>query len=176
VFSIDGAPSLVRAASQADPDRRRYALADAATLPFADASFGCVVAYNSLMDMDDMPGTVREAARVLSLNGTLCVCVTHPMVDAGRFESREPDARFIIDRPYLDPQPFDESFERAGLRIRFRGGRSRWRRMHARSKTAGSSSSGCVSPGKPPRRSNRIPPRHAGQRLANFLFIRARKG
>jgi SAM-dependent methyltransferase len=175
MFSIDGAPSLVRAASEADPDRRRYALADAATLPFADASFGCVVAYNSLMDMDDMPGTVREAARVLSLNGTLCVCVTHPMVDAGRFESREPDARFIIDRPYLDPQPFDESFERAGLRIRFRG----WTfplEAYARAfEDSGFVIERIREPGQTAAAVEQDPAEARWQRLANFLFIRARK-
>jgi len=31
----------------------------------ADGSFDLVVAYNSLMDVEDMPTTVREAARVL---------------------------------------------------------------------------------------------------------------
>jgi SAM-dependent methyltransferase len=33
VVSIDAAPSLLKAAAEADPDHRRYALADAAALP-----------------------------------------------------------------------------------------------------------------------------------------------
>ena len=36
-------------------------------LPFDDRSFDLVVAYNSLMDFDDMPGAVSEAGRVLEL-------------------------------------------------------------------------------------------------------------
>jgi ubiquinone/menaquinone biosynthesis C-methylase UbiE len=42
-----------------------------------DASADLVVAYNSLMDVDDMPTTVREAARILRPGGRLRVCVTH---------------------------------------------------------------------------------------------------
>ena len=72
VYAIDAAPSLVTAAADADPSGR-YALADAASLPFADAGFGLVVAYNSLMDMDDMAASVREAARVLRPGGRVLV-------------------------------------------------------------------------------------------------------
>jgi ubiquinone/menaquinone biosynthesis C-methylase UbiE len=35
------------------------------------------------MDVDDMPTTVREAARILGPGGRLRVCVTHPLNDAG---------------------------------------------------------------------------------------------
>jgi ubiquinone/menaquinone biosynthesis C-methylase UbiE len=31
---------------------------DAGALPFGDGTFDVVVAYNSLMDMDDMPGAM----------------------------------------------------------------------------------------------------------------------
>jgi hypothetical protein len=44
-----------------------------------------------------MEAAVREAARVLETRGRLCVCVTHPITDAGAFASREPDAAFVID-------------------------------------------------------------------------------
>jgi SAM-dependent methyltransferase len=64
VVAVDASPTLVRAASQADAEGE-YLVADAAALPFDDASFDLVVAYNSLMDVQDMPGAVREAARVL---------------------------------------------------------------------------------------------------------------
>jgi ubiquinone/menaquinone biosynthesis C-methylase UbiE len=62
VVAVDASPTLVRAASQADAEGE-YLVADAAALPFDDASFDLVVAYNSLMDVQDMPGAVREAAR-----------------------------------------------------------------------------------------------------------------
>jgi SAM-dependent methyltransferase len=96
-------------------------LADAARVPFGDGAFDLVVAYNSLMDIEDMEAAVREAARVLETRGRLCVCVTHPIADAGAFASREPDAAFVIDGSYLDKRPFEGTYARGGLRITFRG-------------------------------------------------------
>jgi SAM-dependent methyltransferase len=88
-------------------------------LPFEDASFDLVVAYNSLMDVDDLPGVVLEAARVLEPGGRCCVCVSHPLLTAGRFESKEPDAPFVISGSYFGRRRFEGTFERAGLTITF---------------------------------------------------------
>jgi ubiquinone/menaquinone biosynthesis C-methylase UbiE len=96
VVAVDASAELLALARAADPGGS-YLRCDAAALPFADASFDLVVFYNSLMDVDDMEGSVREGARVLSRGGHLCACVTHPMADAGRFESGEPDAPFVIE-------------------------------------------------------------------------------
>ena len=120
VTGIDGAPTLLRAAQEADPGGA-YLLAEAAELPFESGSFDLVVAFNSLMDFEDMPGAVSEAARVLAPGGRLCVSVTHPFKDAGWFESREPDARFVVDGSYMGKRRFEGTFERAGLTITFRG-------------------------------------------------------
>ena len=120
VTGVDSSPTLLDAASSADPDGE-YVLADAASLPFADATFDLVVAYNSLMDIDDMAGAVREAARVLRPDGRFCVCITHPFADAGRFRAREADAPFVVSGSYFGRRRFDETFERDGLRMRFRG-------------------------------------------------------
>ena len=121
VTALDASSRLVRAALEADPGGR-YLAADAAALPFSDASFDVVVAYNSLMDVDDMPGAVREAARVLQPDGWFCVCVTHPISDAGRFGASEPDAPFLIEDTYLGARRIFEGFEeRDGLRMTFRG-------------------------------------------------------
>jgi SAM-dependent methyltransferase len=174
VISLDGAPSLVRAASDADPDHTTYVLADAARLPFADDSFGCVVAYNSLMDMDDMPGTVREAARVLRHRSAFCIAVTHPTADAGRFESREADARFVIDGSYLDPAPFDESFERDGLRIRFRGSTFPLEGYADALEKSGFVIERIREPRQTLEAVQEDPAEARWRRLANFLFIRAR--
>jgi len=78
VTGIDQSLSLVRAAAEAHPEGI-YAIADASALPFDDESFNLVVAYNSLMDMEDMPGAVREAERVLAPGGAFCVCITNPV-------------------------------------------------------------------------------------------------
>jgi SAM-dependent methyltransferase len=120
VTGVDSSPSLVAAATEADPEGK-YLVADARALPLEAAAFDLIVAYNSLMDIDDMPGAVAEAARVLEPGGRFCVCLTHPFFDAGAFESREPDARFVVEGSYLGKRRFEGTFERRGLQITFRG-------------------------------------------------------
>jgi SAM-dependent methyltransferase len=120
VIGIDNSPTLLRYAREAHPDGS-YELADAASLPYADASFDLVVAYNALMDIADMPGAVREAARVLEPGGRLCISVTHPLNDAGTFESKEPDAPFVIRGSYFGRRRFEDHVERDGLEMTFRG-------------------------------------------------------
>ncbi|HEX9096798.1 MAG TPA: class I SAM-dependent methyltransferase [Candidatus Dormibacteraeota bacterium] len=120
VVAVDSSPTLLRYAKEADPEGR-YELADAAALPFADGNFDLVVAYNSLMDIADMPGAIRESARVLEAGGRFCISVTHPLNDAGSFTSDDPDAAFVIRDSYLGHRPFDGHFERDGLQMTFHG-------------------------------------------------------
>ena len=120
VTAIDASPTLLDAAREADA-RSRYLLADAARLPFEDGTFDLVVAFNSLMDIEDMPAAIREAARVLEPGGRLCACITHPLADAGRWESREPDATFVVEGSYFGRRRFEGTFARNGLEMTFRG-------------------------------------------------------
>ncbi len=121
VTAVDSTARLLTKAKEAD-SVSAYTRCDAAALPFEDSSFDLAVFYNSLMDIDDMESAVKEAARVLRPDGKLCACVTHPMVDAGGFESREPDAPFVIRGTYLGPRRWLElSAERDGLRMDFSG-------------------------------------------------------
>jgi SAM-dependent methyltransferase len=120
ITGVDASPTLLDAARSADAEGT-YVLADAAELPFPDGSFDLVVAFNSLMDVQDMPGAVREAARVLEPGGRFCVCVTHPLADAGRFTSREAEAPFVIGDSYFGRRRFEETFARKGFEITFRG-------------------------------------------------------
>jgi SAM-dependent methyltransferase len=121
VVGVDVSATLLRHAREAD-ERGVYLRADAARLPFGDETFDLIVAYNSLMDVDDMPRTVAEAARVLAPDGRLVASVTHPISDAGVFVGREPDATFAISGSYLaDRRRFEGTFERDGLTITFRG-------------------------------------------------------
>jgi SAM-dependent methyltransferase len=120
VVGLDSSPTLVAAAAEAHPGGE-YVVGSAEELPFADASFDLVVAYNSLMDVNDMPRAVAEAGRVLEPGGTLCVCVTHPLMDAGRWESPEDDARFVIEGSYFGRRRFEGTVARAGLQMTFRG-------------------------------------------------------
>jgi SAM-dependent methyltransferase len=119
VVGIDAAPTLVRLAKEADPGGE-YLVGDAAALPFDDASFDLVVAFNSLMDFDDMPGAVREAARVVERGGRLCACITHPMRDAGQFAGSAPDAPFVISGQYFGKRRFELTARRDGHEMRFR--------------------------------------------------------
>ena len=68
-----------------------------------------------------MPAAVGEAARVLESGGKFSICVTHPLNDAGVFESDETDAAFVIRDSYYARGPFEARFERDGLQITFRG-------------------------------------------------------
>lgn len=114
---VDLSPTLLGAAREADP-ASAYLLADAAELPFHDRAFDIVVAYNSLMDIEDMPGAVREVGRVLRVGGTFSICVTHPFRDIWRPVD---ESTFLIERPYLDACRFEEPFERDGLTMTFFG-------------------------------------------------------
>ena len=121
VTAVDASPTLLAAAEEEQPDAE-YVLADAADLPFGDDSFDLVVSYNSLIDIQDMPGAVREAARVLEHGGRFCICVTHPLADAGRFQERDGDAPFVITGSYLDSRRVDFELVRDdGLRMTFHG-------------------------------------------------------
>jgi SAM-dependent methyltransferase len=75
-----------------------------------------VLAFMSLQDMDDLPGAVREAARVLEPGGRLCFAIVHPRASAGRFlDDDEVGSPFVIDGSYLDASYYSDRFERAGL-------------------------------------------------------------
>jgi SAM-dependent methyltransferase len=122
VTAVDVSPALVAAAADADP-ASRYLTAAAEALPFEAGAFDLAVAYNSLMDVDDMPAAVREAARVLEPGGRLAVCVTHPLENAGRFAADEDGAPFVIEGSYLGTRRFEVVAERDGLSMEF-GGRA----------------------------------------------------
>jgi ubiquinone/menaquinone biosynthesis C-methylase UbiE len=118
VVGIDASSTLVELAREADPDGE-YVVGDAAALPFEDASFDLAVAYNSLMDVGDLAGAVREAARVLEPGGRLCISVVHPLGYVGEFDGDAPDAPFVFTSPYFERREVHDTFERAGLRMTF---------------------------------------------------------
>ena len=62
VVSVDGSPTLLRYARDADPSGH-YLLADAPALPLADGSADLAVAYNTLMDFDGRIQGVRATSR-----------------------------------------------------------------------------------------------------------------
>jgi SAM-dependent methyltransferase len=118
VVAVDSSLSMVEAARAADPELE-VVVADAASLPFADGAADLVVAFMSLHDIDDMSGAVREAARVLEPGGHLVAAVVHPINAGGKFESRDPDAAFVIRESYFDRRRYTDAIERDGLRMTF---------------------------------------------------------
>jgi SAM-dependent methyltransferase len=118
VTGVDGSATMVEYARAADP-AGDYRLADAAALPIGDAAVSLVTAFMSPQDIDDMPGAIREMARVLVPGGRLCMAIVHPINSAGTFESREPDAPFVISGSYMDRRGYADSMERDGLKMTF---------------------------------------------------------
>jgi SAM-dependent methyltransferase len=98
-----------------------YAIASGTELPFADASFDLVIAYNVLMDVENVSATVKEIGRVLRPGASLVISIVHPFSDRGRFVSGEATSPFIIESPYFGSDRFDGTEERNGLRMHFAG-------------------------------------------------------
>src|SRR3954471_14341443 len=63
MVAVEPAKSLLAAARAAGSQGEHYAVADGAMLPFVDAAFDVVVAYNVLQVVDDLNQTLREMAR-----------------------------------------------------------------------------------------------------------------
>ncbi|HYY76222.1 MAG TPA: class I SAM-dependent methyltransferase [Gaiellaceae bacterium] len=118
VVGIDASPSLVAAACEADR-AGEYLVADATALPFDDGAFDLVVAYNSLMDVEDVRGAVREAARVLQRGGCLCLAIVHPVNSAGAFAGGSDESPFVIEGSYLEERRYAETLSRDGLTMTF---------------------------------------------------------
>lgn len=117
VVGLDLAPTLLAAAKGAAPEGE-YLIADAAKLPFRASSFDVVVAYNSLMDIEEMCGAVNEVGRVLRPGGTFCISVTHPVNDVGRFVD---PSTYVVQESYLDSHRFEGSATRDGSTMTFFG-------------------------------------------------------
>jgi SAM-dependent methyltransferase len=98
-----------------------YKVASAADLPFEGGSFDLVVAYNVLMDVEDVPAAIREIARVLRPSGVLIISIVHPFADRGRFAGPEPDSPFILENSYFGRERFEVVEERDGFRMHFAG-------------------------------------------------------
>ena len=146
VVGLDSSPTLARYAKEAAAGPS-YLLADAGALPFSEESFDLVVAYNSLMDVEDMPAAVSEAARVLTRRGRFCIGVTHPFADTGEFTG-EGDARFTMTHPYFRRRRFEGTARRDGLTMTFAVGRTASRTTRSPSKAPAWSSSYSGSRGR----------------------------
>jgi len=173
IVGVDASPTLVAAARQLDPsiDIRQ---ADAAALPFDEASSDLAIAFMSLHDIDDMPSAVREIARVLEPGGHFCIAIVHPMNSAGRFETERADSAFAIKGNYLQPFRYADTVERDGLSMTFN---SQHRPLEAYS-VALEDSGFVVEAIREPRVPDHAVASERGrrwQRLPLFLHLRARR-
>jgi SAM-dependent methyltransferase len=121
VVAIEPARSLLAAAKTAGAHDQLYAVGDGAALPFPDARFDVVVAYNVLQVVDDLDRTVDEIARVLVPGGALCACVAHPVTDLCEVSEDEGGPRFTIRTGYFDAVRIEEDVEIRGHTMTFRG-------------------------------------------------------
>jgi SAM-dependent methyltransferase len=120
VTATDPVEQFVLAARQAK-SADHYEAAAATDLPFADCSFDLVVAYNVLMDIDDIPAALKEIKRVLRPSGTLLMSIVHPFTDRGRFANEKVDAPFLVETCYFGRERFEGVEERNGLQMHFAG-------------------------------------------------------
>src|SRR5262249_8009067 len=98
-----------------------YAVAAAAALPFSDAQFDLIIAYNVLMDIDNVPAALKEIRRVMQPAARLIVSIVHPFTDRGHFIGPNVNSPFVVEGSYFDRQHFEGVEERGGLRMHFAG-------------------------------------------------------
>jgi SAM-dependent methyltransferase len=110
VTGVDASPRMVELARE----RHEAVVADATGLPFDDGAFDLVVAYMSLMNMDDLDGAVREIGRVLEPGGRLCAADIHPF-NVGEFVGDD----YVITGSYLEPATKVFESDRDGIRVTF---------------------------------------------------------
>ena len=120
VTAIDPVEKLVLAAEQAG-SADAYRIAAAADLPFENCSFDLVVAYNVLMDVEDVPAALKEIRRFLRPSGTLVISIVHPFADRGRFAGSETNAPFVLQKSYFGRERFEDTEVRNGLAMHFAG-------------------------------------------------------
>jgi SAM-dependent methyltransferase len=120
VTASDPVGEFVNAAKEAR-SADDYVVASGTALPFDDARFDLVMAYNVLMDVEDVPATIKEIRRVLRPAGMLVVSIVHPFSDRGRFATAETTSPFVIHDNYFGWKLFEGTEERDGLRMHFVG-------------------------------------------------------
>jgi SAM-dependent methyltransferase len=118
VVGVDASPTMLAAAREAAPELEVHQ-ADAAALPFEDASFGLVVAFMSLQDVGNLDGAIRECSRVLLPGGRLCIAIVHPINSAGTWERDDAQSPLVLEDSYLGTSRYAETFARDGLEMTF---------------------------------------------------------
>ena len=146
VTSSDPVWELVNAAREAR-SADDYAIASGTDLPFEDAHFDLVMAYNVLMDVEDVPAILKEIRRVLRPAGTLVISIVHPFSDRGRFATTEATSSFVIQDAYFGSKRFEGARKSAmACGCVSPGGRDRWKPTRPRWRMRGSPSRPSANP------------------------------
>jgi SAM-dependent methyltransferase len=175
VVAVDVSPTMVEYAKTADPSMN-VVVADAAHLPFDDGAADLAIAFMSLQDVDDMPAAIHEASRVLGPGGAFCLAIVHPINSAGRFESLDPDARFVIDTAYLEARRYQDVIEHEGLRMTFNSRHWPLEAYFRALERSGFVVEALTEPTVDQESIAQRPDRARWRRLPLFLDLRARKG
>jgi SAM-dependent methyltransferase len=170
VIGIDSSRTLVGYSRREHADST-YLQSDGAALPFRDEVFDLVVAYNSLQVVTDMSGTVRQAARVLTRGGRFCFCVIHPLSGVGRFADESLEAPFVVRGDYFANNRVEDTVERDGLEMTFRG----WIYSLQDYAEALEAASLRIEAMREPRPSGDAPGYRRWNRIPMFLLVRAVK-
>jgi SAM-dependent methyltransferase len=120
VTATDPVAAMVEASQEVD-SADDYAICGANSLPFDTGNFDLAMAYNVLMDIDDIHAALREIRRVMKPDGTLFVSLVHPFRDRGRFDGPQPDATFMMEDSYYGRRRFDGEEKLNDLRMHFAG-------------------------------------------------------
>jgi hypothetical protein len=103
----------------------------------------------------------------------LCVCIAHPLADAGRWERREADAPFVIAGSYFNRRQFEGTFERDGLVITFHGWCCPLEDYFPALEEAGFLVETLRESRAPEAAVRRDPAAERWRRIPNFLYVRA---
>jgi SAM-dependent methyltransferase len=118
VVGIDASPTMLEAARARSP-KLEFLLADASELPFEDGAADLAIAFMSLMDMDDMQGAVREAARVLEPGGRFLAAVVHPINSGHQLDREHQEKPLVMTEDYFDRKRYSDEIERGGVTMTF---------------------------------------------------------
>jgi len=171
VTACDPVTELVKAAEEAD-SAHEYAIASGADLPFESGRFDLVVAYNVLMDVEDVPGVLREIRRVMRPVGTLVISIVHPIADYERSADSGPDADYSFKGTYFGRQRFEGEEDRNGLTMHFAGWSQPLEAYAAALEAAGFAITSLREPA--PTRVDVMPHMQKWTRYPLFLWMKAR--
>lgn len=116
VMGFDKSHALVAAARESSAGQRRvhFYEADAASLPFSDASCDVAVANHLLNDLPDIGAPVNELARVLRPSGLLVILMLHPCFYGHRAE-RQAVRRSLPVTEYFAARAIEQHFSVDGI-------------------------------------------------------------